>query len=425
MHQLFCPPYGAHLWNTPFASGIRQERCDLHAVFRTDILCGASASPIPNRMCAIGQLRHRTPTLPNVVRKIATAMADLCEFMAIECDRHRRDEDGRCVRQLSQETFTPRKQATHRQKKGTCIRKRQRDRKRLSAMPPVHVIKGAVKQAMVDLSLIASHYRDKDTLPPCLSSACTAIMIGVLYLNGFAGRSKEWQEMLRQRVAEAVAAGGDFVYVSTEDTEHKTVNTYGDLGRYLAPGTVAAINEYFDLPKTSDRFLEPGPRSKNGNASVHTSLRRFCEVYLPGHAPPNTNLLRKWFPSSVQHDLAKTKKFMARLNGQSLEMLEQTYLITSPEEDARIGQVFVEVMLDGPVGPIAPEDTAASCIKGVLDRFGIALGSHEGPEVAESPPLKQARPSFADLPASPVHLPPPTSSSASSSSSSSSSSDSD
>jgi hypothetical protein len=214
-------------------------------------------------------------------RKIATVMADVCTFLIIECDRQCRDEDGRCIRLVCEETFGPKKRAANKKKKAHRIRKRQQDRKRLSAMPPTNAIKEAVRQAMTDLNHLAIHALGKDDLPPSLTTASTVMMVGIVFLNGFAGRSKEWEEMPRQAVADALAIGGDLVFVSTEETGHKTVGEYGDLGKYLAPGTIAAINDYFELPKKTELFFEPGPRSTK--ASVHTALRRFFEIYLPEH----------------------------------------------------------------------------------------------------------------------------------------------
>jgi hypothetical protein len=214
-------------------------------------------------------------------RKIATAMADLCTFLIIDCDRQRREEDGRCVRQLCQETVVPKKRAANKNKKTCRIRKRQQDRKRLSAMPQANVIKEAVRQAMIDLHHVATHALDKEVMPACLTLASTVMMVGIVFLNGFAGRSKEWENMLRKTVADALDVGGDLVFVSTEDTAHKTVNEYGDLGKYFAPGTVAAIRDYFEMPKKTNLFLEPGPRSQR--TSVHTALRKFFQIYLPDH----------------------------------------------------------------------------------------------------------------------------------------------
>ena len=47
--------------------------------------------------------------------------------------------------------------------------------------------------------------------------------------------SKEWQLMLRSHVTEQLDNGHDFVVCP----DHKTATLYGDLGKWLAPGTLA------------------------------------------------------------------------------------------------------------------------------------------------------------------------------------------
>jgi hypothetical protein len=132
----------------------------------------------------------------------------------------------------------------------------------------------------------------------------------------------------------------------------------------------------------------------------------------------NPTLLRKWFPSTIRGDDLKFKKAIARIDGHSVPMLEGVYLVSTPEEDAKMGKLFVEVMLDGPVGPLIATDTAASSFQDVLGRFGIAMevsdpdGREEDVAMPPTPPKAWASSSSSD------------SSSGSSSSSSDSSSDS-
>lgn len=308
-------------------------------------------------------------------------MSLLCEFLLLECGRQGCDGAARCIRQFLLESLSQRKKVLSKQKKFGSIRKRQRDAARLAALPPVPVMKAAVRQAMIDIRLVTDHSLAVEHFPAKLHTAATAMMVGIIYLNGFAGRSKEWQLMRLDTVREAISAGRNFVVC----TEHKTAAVYGDLIKYLAPGTMAAIQDYIDLPKgDSGKFLEPGFGSKSGAASVHTCLRRFCKVYMPEHEAVGVNLLRKWWHSTMKAEGNNAMKFVARLDAHSESIADKVYAVSTPEQDAHVAKHLVDVLLGGPVGPVGLTDTAMSCIDDVLARFGLAY-EHDGASQKQSP----------------------------------------
>ena len=310
-------------------------------------------------------------------RKIVNAVSKLCKFLLLECGRRRWDEAARCIEQLHRESFAQRLKVLSKQKKVESILRRQHDSERLSKLPPVPEMKEAVRLAMIDLRFISLHAIGLDTVPDRLHSAATAAMVGILWFNGFAGRSKEWELMSMDAIREAFSSNRDYLVCAI----HKTAATYGDLGKHLSPGTKAAIADYIDLPRggrDTGKFLQPGPRAKSGKVSVHTCLRTFCAVYLADYEVPGTTLLRKWYHSGIKNDEQKAMQLVARLDGHSHKIAEEVYAVSTPLQDAEKAKHLVDVMLGGPVGPLGPSDTECFCFEDVLERFGIEVEGYSG-----------------------------------------------
>lgn len=345
-------------------------------------------------------------------RKIVNAMSRLCTFLVLECGRLRWGEAARCIEQLSRESFSQRKKVLNKQKKLESIVKRQHDSERLAKLPPVATMKEAVRFAMVGLRFMSLHAMEMDTLPEKLHSAATAAMVGILWFNGFAGRSKEWELMTMDVVRATISSNLDYVACPI----HKTAPTYGDLGKHLSPGTKDAIADYIELPRggrDTGKFLRPGAKAKSGKASVHTCLRTFCAVYLPNYEVPGTTLIRKWYHSGIKNDQHKAMQLVARLDGHSHKIADTVYAVSTPQQDAERAKHLVDIMLGGPVGSLGPSDTENFCFEDVLQRWGLELEFERHTDPTDS---------VEGEPASPMPAPPSPSSSTSTSSSSSSSS---
>jgi hypothetical protein len=123
--------------------------------------------------------------------KILSAVSFLCDWLVVECGRLRHDEAARCIRQFSQECLAPKKKVAGKHKRHASIRRSQSDANRVAQLPPTPVLKTAVKQAMVDLRTILQHVLAGGELCAGLKRAANVAMVGVLFCNGFAGRSKE------------------------------------------------------------------------------------------------------------------------------------------------------------------------------------------------------------------------------------------
>jgi len=186
------------------------------------------------------------------------------------------------------------------------------------------------------------------------------------YVLGPSGRSKEWKLLDLSTVRGMISAGKE--YIACRD--HKTASTYGAVGKYLSPGTMEAIKDYIELPKsTSGRFLEPTARSKSKSVCVADCLRRFGSVYMPDHQAPGVNLLRKWYHTAMKHNHRKALQLVARIDAHSESIADSVYAVSTPEQDAARAKDLVEVMLGGPVGPPSLEDFAGSTVDDLLKRF--------------------------------------------------------
>ena len=128
---------------------------------------------------------------------------------------------------------------------GVARRDRKADRRRfdtdiLRQWPTKVEIQQAIQQAMMTLKYIVA--LQLSDLPIGMRALANACLAGIIWLNGFGGRKKEWECMQRAYVRNQFALGLDWL----ECSEFKTANTYGTLGKWVAPGTAEAISCYQD-----------------------------------------------------------------------------------------------------------------------------------------------------------------------------------
>ncbi len=88
---------------------------------------------------------------------------------------------------------------------------------------------------------------------------CMCGSAGVIYHNGFAGRSHEWSVMELDTVKAAASSGNEWLCCD----EHKTDDVYGELVKHIAPSTWAAIRQYISLPRRDSKlFLLPTAKAR-------------------------------------------------------------------------------------------------------------------------------------------------------------------
>lgn len=210
---------------------------------------------------------------------------------------------------------------------------------------------------MIDLRCIAQHYVDAPELPAAARAVANMIIVGIIFLNGFAGRCLEWSLLSLQHVVEQTSKGLDYVVCKN----HKTSRVYGDLAKWLAPGTVAAMECYAGLPRDGNitSFLVP-TNPKADHVVVPECLVRFSKKYLPiGFTRPTVNLLRKYFHTALinmtsTHDALLN--VMRKIDAHSTSVALNHYVLRDPEADAKLARVLVSAVL-GETVPWPGQDT--------------------------------------------------------------------
>ena len=76
--------------------------------------------------------------------------------------------------------------------------------------PPVPLVKKALAKATHALPQIKQQHHSAKELPAPVQSAANADLAGILWFNGFGGRKKEWEIMLREHCQEQFAKVLDY-----------------------------------------------------------------------------------------------------------------------------------------------------------------------------------------------------------------------
>ena len=205
-----------------------------------------------------------------------------------------------------------------------------------------------VHEAMLSLRCIAEHYKDKPELPSAAQARANADLVGIVYCNGFAGRCMEWSTLPMAHFEHAVANNLDFVVCP----KHKTMHHHGHLAKWLAPGTLAAMRCYSNLPRregVTTFFHSVGARTAEVN--IPGALLNFSKTYLPPppeFTRPGVNLLRKWYHTHLMN-LTKTEDalldVMKRIDAHSNDVAKRHYVLRDPQQDAKLAQLLVFAVL--------------------------------------------------------------------------------
>ena len=122
-------------------------------------------------------------------RSIIAALGDLTEFLRTKCERKGLDQTAKALQRFNDDIITNILNLCAKQADSQSKDKKFFDTNRLEVFPSVFAIKGAVKKAMVDLQALSS---DEDGINQKFSniqSIANTCLIGIIYYNGFAGRS--------------------------------------------------------------------------------------------------------------------------------------------------------------------------------------------------------------------------------------------
>jgi len=277
-------------------------------------------------------------------RKIVGALVHWCNFMVMDCERKGQWGTKESITALGHLLIGWTKQCSKEHK--THNRARYRfDADRIANMADDTVLKEAVRQAMIDLQRLAAECRGRARLPAGVLGRANVIIVGIIWLNGWAGRSGEWQEMESADVREQLAKGLDYLICPN----HKTSDEYGEAVKHLSPGTLEAVKVYLELTatpreKSSPLFLQP---VKGDHVSISSCLRQFGKRRLPDTQPPAVNLVRKKFHEAAITSFAPTEtlEMLKQVDKHSVEVAHKTYSTLQFGKEARMcAAVFVAVM---------------------------------------------------------------------------------
>ncbi len=230
-------------------------------------------------------------------------------------------------------------------------------------------------QAFLTIQAIASGSQST-TLTDAEQAAATVAMVGAIALNGFMGRKKEWEILTLAHMQDQLIDGFDYVVCS----EHKTSYVYGEVAKWLAPGTVEAAKAYLRLPRRAgvDTFLCPAKKG-TAHVDVPSALRTFCHRYVgQGFTFPTINLLRKWYHNAIRGiaaDDARLHKLFAVVDAHGAGVQDKYYRFRTPAADVKLAKHLVECLLGNTVPWPGPSELVGKVKEEVLALMQVEHGA--------------------------------------------------
>ena len=215
----------------------------------------------------------------SLARDMRLSLTYYSQFLKLQWDKNNITDPKAFMDRLEFDFLNGAKKRGQKARKLNTLKRSKLDSQRIDNLPPNEIIKDVLNQAMVDLHKLCTMCQTSSDMGHKEKIIANTCLIGILFLNGFAGRSGEWQSMLAEHVQEQMSQGLDFVICPV----HKTSDSYGELAKWLAPGTMEAIKMYLSLPgKQGVYFLEHA--SQPGKmVSISFYLSRFGATYCSYH----------------------------------------------------------------------------------------------------------------------------------------------
>jgi len=205
--------------------------------------------------------------------KTAKSLDHLCTFALADCNRKRWDEAKHCISQLQSAVLANYKNKAQGIQKKNKVKKHKIDGQRLERLATPEVLKGSVKQAMMELYRLQQKYLDMNcSMSEGDKVLANTLVVGIIWLNGFAGRCGEWKVALKSHFEEQILRGLYFILCS----KHKTPKYFGELAKSIFPGTAKALQS---LPGIETSLLLEPMRQGTPEVSVHKALHKFGELF--------------------------------------------------------------------------------------------------------------------------------------------------
>ena len=242
---------------------------------------------------------------------------------------------------------------------------------------------------------IQREYGEYDTLPRHVQGLANAAMIGVIYCNGYGGRCGEWCVLKLQDFRAQMKKKKEYVLCQ----EHKTSHVYGELAKWLAPGTIQAMLKYAELPRRQhcETFFHPtieGVRT----VDVRHALKTFGERFLPEcEQKPTVNFTRKWYHTKLM-PMSKTEDkllaLMTRIDAHSPSIAAKHYVLQNPDHDANLAKILVEEVLGTTVAWPEVDHMPWQKLKEKIKVLPSTASATEDPDVPDDPSEEEELPWF-------------------------------
>jgi hypothetical protein len=298
-------------------------------------------------------------------RKLSYAMKHFVDWQ-IDMFRRRSDREGENIVHIMKDgIFKALKHEANQAKTSADNLKNEKDATTLENVAPATAWHEAVTQAMVDLWVIWDHFVNQlegQALPPRARQVVNVLIIGILFLNQLAGRPGEWTFLTAAYVRETISAFANDVVKSFPlcfliCKKYKNCKKYGNLGKWLAEGTQAALMLYMGLPgKRTPWLLEPALEkavAKSEKASVvgiASLLHGFQRSVLSEWSSLTPTGVRKHIHTEAD-DTRMAKKALEFVNEfeRHLGSTGKKYYVTrNPKSDARKQQLLFEKFMGVP-----------------------------------------------------------------------------
>lgn len=285
------------------------------------------------------KLYAATQSWTNQMLKALTVFCDMCFQKAALNEWQKEQAD---ITNLKLFAIKPNKMVHQKVKNANAAFRHDKDAETLEDWPSTEVRGDALFRMMCVLYWVVEQAKELNS--PTHRALANACIVGIIFLNGYAGRSLEWTLM---KAAQAMAQLQRHPWILCQ--KHKTVRTYGSLAKYIAPGTHRALLKYLEMPdRKTDKLLEPC--NSESTFPISTYLRRASEIFFDEMKVPfAVNKIRKWVHSYLQ-DIKHNDRIQAALqdmDAHSKEMARgKNYNVKTARKDAQFGKVLWELFTD-------------------------------------------------------------------------------
>lgn len=233
--------------------------------------------------------------------------------------------------------------------------RQQYDRTRINELPTIEDMKNAVRNAMcVLLQLRRLYAQGSHPVDEGVHYAATVCVIGIIALNTYLGRKREWEHLERDHYLTEIRMNHDWFSTSM----HKTFQTYGTLGKWMPPGTRKAMEAYdaFYRDVWHTKYFFNPPNYTGRPINLPTILRAFSNTFFQPSAKDKkpqrlqVNLLRKFFHTElVESDEEKLMNLLKAADPHATLTMRKHYILTGPEHHAKMARRLYTAVMGEPI----------------------------------------------------------------------------